>query len=132
MKQPSILLAGIACLLLSGCLATHERPLNQGERTALSNDVAALLEEDFDGEIDIREEPEIRCVRHKRVGTHMVTRHCYTLGEQEQMARQSQDGVRDRFAKQPCLDSSSLACKQGSAFSPRLNGGGGPNRASAD
>lgn len=119
--------AAVSCVFLAGCISTQQRPMNHGEDTSVSMEVAQLLEQDIDGEIDIREHPEVRCVRHKRVGTHMVTRHCYTRGEQDQIARESQDGMRDRFGKQVCLDGS-LSCKQGSAFDPlTARGIAGPN-----
>lgn len=60
------------------------------ERTMLSAEVAERLDES-EGYLDTREYNDIRCRRVKLTGSHMVTRHCFTLAEQEAQAEQSQD-----------------------------------------
>ncbi|MEM9305271.1 MAG: hypothetical protein AAGE01_24395, partial [Pseudomonadota bacterium] len=71
---------GAATLFLSACIATHERPMNEGEKTIVSDAVAQKVD-DAGGRLDIRDDDTVICDRFKRTGTHMVTRVCYTLAE---------------------------------------------------
>ncbi len=87
--HPKPVLAGAAGLLLaalcSGCASTQARGMNPGEKTAVSADVAALVEEL--GEVDVRFAENLYCQRVRRVGTHLVTRVCFNSRE---AARKSQ------------------------------------------
>lgn len=91
-------------LLAAGCVSTQDRPMNFGEKTYVSDDVREIVANSESGSVDTREYSNIRCRRYKLVGTHMVTRYCYTSEEEEEMAKNSQDKMRDRFGKQSCLD----------------------------
>ena len=83
-----ILALTVGCV--AGCMATEERPMRASEDTYLSQEVERRLDE-AGGVIDVREHDDIRCQRVKLTGTHLVTRHCYTLAEEEAAAKQSQD-----------------------------------------
>lgn len=109
---PKLVLAAAGIIGLTGCVATHERPMNDGERTFVSEDVAALLD-DNDGTVDTREYPDILCRRYKLVGTHMVTRVCYSRDEDEEMAKDTGNRIRDRWGAQKCLSQTSVACQSG-------------------
>lgn len=87
-----------ALLLLTGCVATHERPMNEVEDTIVSNQVLAMVDE-AGGELDIREEPKVRCERIRLTGTHMVTRHCYTLAESARSSEQTQNAYYRRYGQ---------------------------------
>lgn len=93
-----------AAVALAGCISTQDRPMNHGEQTMVSDDVRTLVEESKDGQIDTREFPDIRCRRFKLVGTHMVTRYCYSAREEEEALAENQDKMRDRWGKLKCLD----------------------------
>ncbi|MEM9302562.1 MAG: hypothetical protein AAGE01_10650 [Pseudomonadota bacterium] len=121
MRSTALLLA----LMTAGCAATHDRPMNLGERTHVSPNVAQLVADAPDAAVDIRDRPEIRCTRFKRVGTHMVSRHCYTVAEAEASEGETRAEMQDRFGKQQCLNRS-LACRQGSSQDPLSRGPGGP------
>ncbi len=119
-------------VLSVGCVSTQDRPMNKSEKTVLSEAVAEIVAEDQDGIVDIREHKQVRCTRFKRVGTHMVTRHCYTIGEEEESQLANQNRMRDRFGKMDCLDQTlSGACSNAAlqdpfAGLPGRNPGGGP------
>ena len=106
-------------VFLVGCVATHDRPMNDSEVTVLSNHVAKLVAEDEDGIVDTREHKDIRCKRFKRVGSHMVLRHCYTVGEEEESVAENRDKMRDRFGKLSCVDRTlGGVCSNADANSP--------------
>ncbi|MEM9302518.1 MAG: hypothetical protein AAGE01_10430 [Pseudomonadota bacterium] len=84
------IIAILAVLVLTACTATHERPMRASEKTLLSEDVSQRLAEN-DGMLDTRKEKDIRCDRIKITGSHLVTRVCYTLGEDEDSSQMSQD-----------------------------------------
>ena len=92
--------------LLTGCISTQDRPMNAREQTLLSPEVAKLVAADEDGILDTRQVPEIRCERFKRTGSHMVLRHCYTVGEEDEMVADAQGKMQDRFGKIQCLEGS--------------------------
>ncbi len=89
MKSPILL---VSVLLLAGCLATHDRPMNESEETIASRTVMAMVE-DAGGTLDTREDPKVRCERIRITGTHMVTRMCFTEDE----ARWSQEETMNRY-----------------------------------
>jgi len=94
----------VACLtLMSGCIATHERPMNKGEDTIVSNQVLAMMESNG-GSLDTRETERVKCVRNRMIGTHMVTRVCYTLDEYNEMVTQNQQAYLAKFGASKCLD----------------------------
>ena len=85
------LIALLCALALSACAATHDRPMRASEKTLLSEEVGERLLAAEDGKLDIRDQKDIRCERVRTTGSHMVTRVCYTLGEDEDMSQYSQD-----------------------------------------
>ena len=89
--------------LTFGCTATHERPMNDGEKTYVSERVAQLVE-DNEGILDTREHDDVYCERIRRTGTHMVERLCYTRAEKEAMVKAQQDEMTRRFGKIKCMD----------------------------
>lgn len=99
-------------VVVSGCISRHDRPANPGERTIISEDVAEKLAENG-GALDTRDYPDIRCRRYKLVGTHMVTRVCSSVAEEEALAQESEDAARNVLGRQSCLSRSSLACNGG-------------------
>ncbi len=86
----------LTALITSGCVATHERGMNDSEKTLVSNDVSAMVDE-AGGALDIREEPEVHCQRIKLTGSHMVTRLCYTGREEQASAEQTKATIYRRF-----------------------------------
>jgi hypothetical protein len=91
-----------ALVLLSACTATHERPMNKGEQTIASKQVLAMLDAEG-GTIDTRETEKVKCVRNRLVGTHRVTRVCYTLAEYKTMIKKNQDAYYENFGASKCL-----------------------------
>jgi hypothetical protein len=91
-------------LALAACVSTADRPMNDGEATFVSQEVRKIVEKSEEGLVDTREFPDIRCRRFKRVGSHMVNRYCYTKDEEDEALQRNHDTMRDRWAKQPCLD----------------------------
>lgn len=113
-RQPTTprLLGLMISVLLTGCLGTHVRPMNRGEKTVVSDDVEALLAVS-DGAIDTRDFPDIRCRRYKTVGTHMITRYCYFKQEEEDSSQMNRDGMLDTWGRVPCVSRTSIACQAG-------------------
>lgn len=107
-----ILIPVLAFAMLGACIATHERSMNAGEKTLVSDEVLAMVEEN-DGSLDIREHDNVRCERLRLVGTHMVTRLCYTTEEEKKMAEESRKKYYGRFGAPKCLDQSSASCQGG-------------------
>lgn len=129
MFRKALLAAAVAATV--GCASTQDRPMNSGELTYASQEVRKRVNESKDGILDVRQHSDIRCRRFKRVGTHMVTRVCYTKEEEEALTNATQDTVRDRFGKQSCLDRtlggacSNAALQDPFAGLPGKNPGGG-------
>ncbi len=93
----TVLLAVMA-LIVSGCVATHERAMNESEKTVVSDQVLAMVDE-AGGTLDIREKPEVYCKRIRITGSHMVTRVCYTDREDKAMADETQATYYRRFGQ---------------------------------
>ncbi|MFK7956839.1 MAG: hypothetical protein AB8B96_12170 [Lysobacterales bacterium] len=93
----TILLAVMA-FTISGCVATHERGMNESEKTVVSDQVLAMVDE-AGGTLDIREKPEVYCKRIRVTGSHMVTRVCYTSREDEAMAEETKATYYRRFGQ---------------------------------
>ncbi len=109
MKTLSIRLFYLCCAAaLSGCLATHERPMNYSEDTLVSDKVLAMVEE-ADGELDIREKPNVRCQRIRITGSHLITRLCYTTEEEKKIAKETRENYYRRFGAQKCLSGGNCA-----------------------
>jgi len=87
-----------AFFMLSGCVATHERPMNESEITVVSDDVMAMVDE-AGGTLDIRDKPEVYCKRIRVTGSHMVTRVCYTKREDHAMAEETQATYYRRYGQ---------------------------------
>ena len=105
-----------AIVILGGCTATHERPMNAGEKTYVSDRVAQLVDEN-DGRLDTREHEDVYCERIRRTGTHLVERLCYTKAEKDAMVKAQQDEVRRRFGSIKCMDrTTGGACSGGDPF----------------
>lgn len=92
------LLTPLAAIILGGCVATHERPMNYSEKTIVSDEVLAMVDE-AGGELDTREEPSVRCQRIRLTGTHMVTRICYTSPEEQAAAENTKAAYYRRFGQ---------------------------------
>ena len=91
-----------AAILTAACTATDTRPMNYGEKTIVSAEVAALVNEK--GAIDIRQETDVVCDRVRITGSHMITRHCYTRTEQTDAERANQEAMRDNFGRVICMN----------------------------
>ncbi|MFK7956368.1 MAG: hypothetical protein AB8B96_09750 [Lysobacterales bacterium] len=65
--------------VFAGCASTQKRAMNPGEKTAVSAEVAKMVEEM--GEVDVRFAENVYCERVRRVGTHLVTRICFDSRE---------------------------------------------------
>ena len=100
----NLLAAIIVAPMITACVGTAERPMNFGESTIVSDQVAKMVNESETGAIDIRDHEDIRCERIRITGTHMLKRHCYTLAEKEASDKANQDAMRDEFGKVKCLD----------------------------
>ena len=98
-----ILITLLTAALLCGCLAKHSRMLNEGEKTLVSADVRELVLAAEDGLLDIREHKNIRCERIRIVGTHLLTRLCFTKEESREMARKTQEEYWKAFGFTKCL-----------------------------
>lgn len=92
----------IMALALGGCVATHERPMNQSEKTIVSDKVLAMVDE-AGGTLDIREKENVRCRRIRLTGSHITTRLCYTNEEERAIVEQTQEEYYSRFGLQKCL-----------------------------
>ena len=101
MKRTLITLT--AAVVMAGCAATHDRPMNKGEKTIVSDKVLAMVEENG-GKLDIRKTDNVKCVRNRLVGSHMVQRVCYTLEEFEALAANNKKAYYARFGANKCLD----------------------------
>lgn len=116
---------GLSCLL-SACISQEQRGANRSEDTILSKQVEKLLAEN-DGILDLREHPDVGCVRVRLVGTHMVKRFCYTNQEEKDAAQANQSSYYARFGPQQCLDQGSVACQAGMEVAGQpLGAGAGP------
>ncbi|MEM9529974.1 MAG: hypothetical protein AAGA23_03585 [Pseudomonadota bacterium] len=98
----------LAAAALTACMAKHERPMNEGEKTIVSDQVLAMVDE-AGGELDIREKKNVRCQRIRITGTHMVTRLCYTSEEEKKIAERTQEEYYRRFGPQKCLSGANCA-----------------------
>ena len=99
---PTLLMA----FTLGACAAKHERIVNDGEKTIVSDKVLEMVLAAEDGLLDIREHENVRCRRIRIVGTHMVQRLCYTTEEEEEQARKTQAEYYAGFGANKCLDQS--------------------------
>lgn len=88
------------CFGLAACVSKQDRPMRYSEDTVLSQEVSKRLDEQ-DGELDVREHEDIRCERIRIVGTHMITRHCYTLGESAATADRNRNEIERRLSTTP-------------------------------
>lgn len=94
-------LFGVAIILsLTACVSTNERMGNRSEDTLISPEVERLLA-DNDGYLDTREHTNVRCARVRLVGTHRITKHCYTLEEDEAMRLRTQKELRRHTVPDP-------------------------------
>lgn len=91
-RVPKLLTGALALLLMAGCAATPTDP-NAGKLYA-SEGVRNILDEKGVDSLDTEEEPRIKCVREKILGSHRVQRTCMTVDEWD--ARE-QDTQRDLY-----------------------------------
>lgn len=80
-------------ILMSACVARHERPMRGSEDTILSDQVAKRLAESEQGYLDTREHSDILCRRVRITGSHMVTRVCYTMQEDEDITHETRKAM---------------------------------------
>jgi len=111
MKKMMIIAIGLS-LGLSACISQEQRRVNRSENTILSQDVDKLLAEN-DGVIDTRNHPNVGCTRVRLVGTHRVTRFCYTTQEEKEAAEANETAYYGRFGPQRCLDQTAVGCQAG-------------------
>ncbi len=114
MKTWSIILIALTVTACAGTntYQTDYRPMNKSEKTLVSDDVREVVEAS-DGQIDIRNHPNIKCKRIKLVGSHIHQRLCYTNEEEKKLAEENAARYYARFGLQKCLDSGSAACQNG-------------------
>ncbi len=94
-----------ACTVMMACANTYhtdERPQNDGEKTIVSNQVLAMVDQN-NGTLDIRQHDNVRCKRIKIVGTHIHKRFCYTTEEEKRMAEETYDAYYRNFGPATCL-----------------------------
>lgn len=90
-RVPKLYIA-LILLALAGCTATPVDH-NQGQLYA-SEGVKKILDEEGVDSLDTEEEPRIKCVREKILGSHRIQKTCMTIDEWE--ARQ-EDTQRDLY-----------------------------------
>lgn len=100
------------CIALTACVSQDKRLNNKSEDTLVSAKVLTMVEAN-DGTLDARDHDNVKCKRLRIVGSHRVTRFCYTSEEEKAMAQKAKDKYLDRFGPQKCLDRSSGACGGG-------------------
>jgi hypothetical protein len=83
---------------------------NRGELTA-SEGVKKIFEDPNVDEVAAGR--KIRCVRHRRVGTHMITKTCMTVKEWGELQRANRDNHQNNFSNGLC-GASSATTAQGS------------------
>ncbi len=96
-------------LLSAGCVGLDQRPMNKSEDTYVSDQVAAMVE-DNDGVLDTRDTPDVKCKRIKLTGSHIHSRLCYTSAEEKRQAEETMDAYYRKFGAMKCLDKSASAC----------------------
>ena len=77
---------------------------NHGELTA-SEGVKKLFEDP--GVDQIAAGKQIKCVRHRRVGTHMISKTCMTIKEWAEFKRATRENHQDNFSVGLCGPSAS-------------------------
>ncbi len=89
----------VAATLAAGCTVI---PVDQhtGGEMILSPEVVRQFY-DPEAEEIVATEDRVRCFRHKRVGTHMVTRTCMTVAEWDEQERLARETQQDRMTG-PC------------------------------
>lgn len=86
-------------LMLGACTAVPVDQ-NRGE-LVVSKKVAQYFEDDEVDQLVAGQGNDIKCVRHRRVGTHLITRVCRTRQEWDDLHRETQETHRDRMMG-PC------------------------------
>lgn len=111
-----ILVLCLAAVLLGGCSSVpKQESVNRGE-LQVSQAVAAYFEDPTVGEIVVGEDSDIRCIRQRRTGTHMVVRICRTKEEWKELQQRTQEVHQQRTSFGPCGDRSPAAsntCSEG-------------------
>ena len=95
------------CTLLTACVTAEQRLNNRSERTLLSAKVHTLLDES-NGTLDTREHADVGCERIRIVGSHLVTRFCYTSEEDKEMGEKLGPSALGAFREKPMSGSDSL------------------------
>ncbi|MEM9533690.1 MAG: hypothetical protein AAGA23_22400 [Pseudomonadota bacterium] len=91
-----VLTIAAASLLLAGCQSVPV-DANQTGELVVSRGVAEYFEDEETDQVVAGQGNDIKCIRERRVGTHMVTRICRTKSEWAAMYRQTQDVHRRRM-----------------------------------
>ena len=86
-------------MLVAGCKAVPVDNSRGG--LVVSRQVAEYFEDEEVDQLIAGQGNDIRCVRERRVGTHLVTRICRTKSEWADLHRQTQDAHRRRL-NGPC------------------------------
>lgn len=99
---------------LSAC-QTIPADTNRGELITSPGVQRYFAENDNIDEIVVKDDSDIRCVRERRVGTHMVMRVCRTKVEWKQLEELSRYQAERRSIGGPCGDTRAVGnrCSEG-------------------
>ncbi|MEM9531116.1 MAG: hypothetical protein AAGA23_09355 [Pseudomonadota bacterium] len=117
----SVFLSALACTFLLSACQTVPVDNTQGELIASEGVRQYFAENENVGEIVVNNDSDIRCVRNRRVGTHMVVRVCRTKAEWDELRRGTEQQQRRRLYAGGCGDTSTT----GNRCSEGRPGGGG-------
>ena len=91
-------------LVLIACIANGVEQNNHGELTASEGVKKFFNDEELK---QIIAGMQIKCVRHRRVGTHLISKTCMTVDEWAIRKRETRENQHDNFSIGGCVASSS-------------------------
>lgn len=92
----------VLAMLMSTGLATAADQNNRGELTASEGVKQRFEDPDLQ---QLIASMQIKCVRHRRVGTHMISKTCMTVDEWAERKRATRENQQDNFSIGMCVPS---------------------------